>query len=169
MKNRQLEYDEISNEQRKFPICLVLDALHTPGNVGMIFRLAEAFGVERIFLCNGSIAPPNRKVVKAARSTIKGMPFEIHDDFDTVIASLRNDGYSLVGLEITSDSVDIRHFDFEKTEKIALFAGAERFGISAEVLTEMDACVEINLFGTKTSLNVATAVGIALFELTRLL
>lgn len=164
MKNRQLEHDEIKPTPRRFPICLVLDGVSKPQNVGMIFRLAEAFGVERLLLCGATIAPPNVKVVKSARSTVERVPFEIFEKTTEALAQLRSDGCKLIGLEITAASVDLRHFDFQKLEKTALVVGSEQYGISAEALAQLDACVSIKLYGENSSLNVANAVAIGLFQ-----
>lgn len=163
-KFRQLGHHEVRNEKRKLPLALVLEAVRTPGNVGMVFRLADAFGAERIYLCAGTATPPNRRIARTARSTVAKMPFEAAENTLEILRKLKAEGYALIGLEITEGSTDIRHFDFGEHEKIALVIGAEKDGISPKTLALLDACVAIPMHGEISSLNVATAVGIALYE-----
>jgi tRNA G18 (ribose-2'-O)-methylase SpoU len=64
MINKQLEHHEISTVQRKFPIVIICESIRSPENLGMVFRVAEAFGVERIYLTGETVKLPNRKVEK---------------------------------------------------------------------------------------------------------
>lgn len=152
--------------RQTFPLRLVCESVQVPENVGMIFRLAESFGVEHLYLSGLSIAPPNVKISKASRSTVRVVPYSIHPDTTELAATLKQEGFAIIGLEITDRSEDIRQYDFTKHEKIALVAGGEKFGISANVLPLLDACVHIRMFGKTGSLNVATALAIALHDMT---
>lgn len=167
MKFRQLEHEEVKNTERKFPIAIVLENVRMPGNVGMIFRLAEAFGVSQIFLCQDSAKPPNRRISRAARSTIARMPYEVSDSSLPILEKLKKEGHTLIGLEVTDESTDLRHFDFKNLEKMTLVIGAEKGGISEATLDVLDACAAIQMYGKISSLNVATATSIALYEMTR--
>lgn len=165
MKFRQLEHEEVKNEERKFPVAIVLEDVRMPGNVGMIFRLAEGFGVNQIFLCQATAVPPNRRISRAARSTIARMEYETSESTPVILEKLKKDGFSLIGLEVTDESEDLRKFDFKNLEKIALVIGAEKGGISEATLEKLDACVAIQMYGKISSLNVATATSIALYEI----
>jgi 23S rRNA (guanosine2251-2'-O)-methyltransferase len=147
-------------------VILICDSIKVPENTGMIFRLAEAFGVQKVYLAGDCISPPNVKITKASRSTIKKIPFAITPDTEEAINSLKQAGYTIIGLELTPDSTDIRHFDFSPYNKIALVIGSEKNGISPPALDLLDDCVEIKLTGSVNSLNVATALAIALFCIT---
>ena len=164
MKFRQLEHTELTTTRRTFPLRLVLESVQVPDNVGMIFRLAEAFGVERIYLTGGSIAPPNQKISKVSRKTIKEIDFQVVESTASVIAQLKLESFFVIGLEVTTASASLRDFDFKTKEKIVLVVGSEKHGISIETLGLLDACVAIPLLGKTTSLNVATALAIALYE-----
>ena len=166
MKFRQLEHEEVENNQKQFPIAIVLEDVRMPGNVGMIFRLAEAFGVSQIFLCQGTATPPNRRISRAARSTIARMEYETSESTVDVLIKLKSEGYSLVGLEVTDDSQVMRNYNFKRLNKIGLVIGAEKGGISPKTLEQLDACVAIPMYGQISSLNVATATSICLYEVT---
>lgn len=164
MKFRQLEHQELSGPGKVLPLCLICEAVQVPDNVGMIFRLAEAFGAERIFLTAGSIAPPNQKILKVSRKTVNTIDFEVAASATDVIGRLKKDGYFITGLEITTASIPIREFNFREKDKIALVVGSEKHGISPQTLRQLDACVSIPLLGKTSSLNVATALAIAIYE-----
>ncbi len=165
MKHRQLEHAELARPRRVLPLRLVCETVQVPENTGMIFRLAESFGVERLYLTGDSITPPNKKISKASRRTVREVPFTIEPFTASVIAGLRAEGFTIIGLEVTTASTPLRDFDFKKHRKIALVVGSEKNGISAETLTLVDACTSIPLFGKTTSLNVATALAVALYEI----
>ncbi len=149
-----------------FPLCLLLEAVQVPENTGMIFRLAESFGVEKVYLCGKAAAPPNFKVRRASRSTVKVVAWELAPDIAMLIARLKSEGYTVIGLETSADCEDLRQFDFCKHKKIALVVGSEKYGITASTLSSLDACTRIHLIGATASLNVATAVAIALHQIT---
>ena len=164
-QHRQLKHEDIKNQKMVFPISIVCDNIRTPENIGMIFRLAEAFGAECIYLCGDAPTLPNKKVARAARSTIKPGNHRTVKNTVDIISELKNKNYTIIGLEVTNNRKDIRHFHFYKNNKIALVLGSERYGISKEVLQMTDHCVHINLFGNNTSINVANATAIALYEM----
>jgi len=161
---KQLTHKEIDNSRQKFPITLVCDAIRTPENIGMCFRIADSFGVEKIYLHENSIGLENRKVKKTARNTTEKISNERYSDFRNLIASLKNDKFFVIGLEITSTSTNIQDFDFKKYPKIALVVGSERNGISdIELLNES---IAIPMYGNNSSMNVIHSLAIALYEIT---
>ena len=161
---KQLTHNEIDNRQQKFPITIVCDAIRTPENIGMCFRIADSFGVEKIYIHENSIDLENRKVKKTARNTILQVEHERYDDFNDLISNLKNDGIYVVGLEITDNSKKIQDFDFKKHPKIALIVGSERNGISDVNL--LDQSVAIPMYGKNSSMNVIHSLAIALYEIT---
>lgn len=167
MENKQLEHKEISIEGRKFPIVIICENIISPENVGMIFRISEAMGVETIYLTGNSVAPPNIKIRKVSRSTDSIVPFKKVENTLELIDNLHSVGYKVLGLEITSSSRLLSHFKFSDKEKYALVIGSEKFGVSAETLQKVNKCIAIELFGRNTSINVVSALGIALYEITK--
>ncbi len=164
MKHRQLDHSELTRPRHTLPLRIICETVQVPDNIGMIFRLAEAFGIEKIYLTGGSIAPPNQKISKASRRTVRVVDFEVVESTADVISNLKKEGFAVTGLEVTTASVPLRGFDFKTKEKIALVVGSEKYGISDETLALLDACAAIPLLGKTTSLNVATALAIALYE-----
>lgn len=167
-KVKQLEHEEIANQQKTFPLVVVCDYIRTPENIGMIFRSSEAFGVQKIYLC-GTLIPPitSSKIRKTARSTEKMIPYEYAESTIEVVEALKADGYRVLGLDITNASKAVESIDIQSDERIAVVLGAERYGIGDEVLQLLDETVHINMFGSNTSINAAMALSISLFELTK--
>ena len=136
-------------------------------NVGSVFRLCDALGVEKLYLTGASPLPSNRKVAKTSRSTEQVVDHEYRADAVSVVHELKRSGYTIVGLEITSHSVDLRTVDYSRMEKICLIVGAETTGIKQTLLDSCDLAVHIAMRGMNSSMNVATACAIALYEITR--
>lgn len=160
----QLTHKDIKNKQQKFPIHILCDAIRTPENIGMCFRVAESFGVEKIYLRESSPFDENRKVVKTARNTLHQIKCEFYGDFDEKLRILKELGYTIIGIEITDKSIEIQDFNFKKLEKIVLILGSERNGISNTNL--IDFTISIPMYGRNSSMNVIHSLAIALYEIT---
>ncbi|MBE7633951.1 TrmH family RNA methyltransferase [Tenacibaculum finnmarkense genomovar finnmarkense] len=161
---KQLTHYDIENKQQTFPITIVCDAIRTPENIGMCFRIAESFGVQKIFLHQSSPSIQNRNVKRTARNTIAQIEHEIYDDFNQVIKQLKAEGNTIIGIEVADKSVALQNFDFTSEEKIVLLLGSERNGI--ENINNVDATVAIPMFGRNSSMNVIHSLSIALYETT---
>jgi len=164
---KQLTHSESINVSRTFPVVVVCENFLSPENVGMTFRICEAMGIQHLYLGGSTPTLPNRKVVKAARSAHKKVPFTHQLDVAGLLEQLKQEGYRLIGLEITNQSKDIQTFDFTALGKIAFVAGAERYGISEATLNSLDATVHIPMYGAGSSMNVVTALSIGLYEVTK--
>ncbi|MBE7697474.1 TrmH family RNA methyltransferase [Tenacibaculum finnmarkense] len=161
---KQLTHYDIENKQQTFPITIVCDAIRTPENIGMCFRIAESFGVQKIFLHQSSPSIQNRNVKRTARNTIAQIEHEIYDDFNQVIKRLKAEGNTIIGIEVADKSVALQNFDFTSEEKIVLLLGSERNGI--ENINSVDATVAIPMYGRNSSMNVIHSLSIALYETT---
>ena len=161
---KQLGHIEIENQQKKFPITIVCDAIRTPENIGMCFRISESFGVSKIYLHDTSPSIENRIVKKTARNTLQQIEHETYLDFDKLIQQLKEEGNTIVGIEITDKSIDIQQFDFSICKKIVLLLGSERNGI--ENINLVDKTVAIPMYGRNSSMNVIHSLSIALYEAT---
>lgn len=161
---KQLTHYDIENNQRQFPITIVCDAIRTPENIGMCFRISESFGVEKIYFHEESPTVGNRIVNKTARNTIRQISYDTYGDFAEIITQLKQDGHSIIGLEITDNSIDVQDFKFKQHEKIVLILGSERNGI--EHIDLLDHTVSIPMFGTNSSMNVIHSLAISLYEIT---
>ena len=161
---KQLTHYDITNSQKKFPITIVCDAIRTPENIGMCFRIAESFGVSKIYLHENSPSTENRIVKKTARNTINQIAYETYQNFDTLIEQLKHNNHTIIGIEITDESINIQDFDFKNTEKIALLLGSERGGLQNIEL--VDSTVAIPMYGRNSSMNVVHSMAITLYEVT---
>ncbi|CAM1346720.1 TrmH family RNA methyltransferase [Tenacibaculum insulae] len=161
---KQLTHYDIENKQQQFPVTIVCDAIRTPENIGMCFRISESFGVKKIFLHESSPSIDNRNVKRTARNTITQIEHELYTDFDQLILQLKEEGNIIIGIEIADESINIQDFDFTSTKKIVLLLGSERNGI--ENINLVDATVAIPMYGRNSSMNVIHSLSIALYEVT---
>src|SRR5262245_13261008 len=129
-------------------------------NLSRIARAASCCGLTRMICCGP--AKLDRKIARDATNTIQ---IEGHRTLGPVLEKLPNDGYQLVGLEQTSNSQDVHHFKFKR--QTALVIGNERTGLTEDILKQLDAVVEIPVWGLPYSYNVATATSMCLYEYCR--
>jgi 23S rRNA (guanosine2251-2'-O)-methyltransferase len=161
---KQLSHENVENTQQKFPITIVCDAIRTPENIGMCFRISESFGVEKIYFHENSPSVENRKVINTARNTINQIEYDYYTDFKEVIYQLKEKGNTIIGIEITDKSINIQDFNFKNHEKIVLLLGSERNGI--DDINLVDYVISIPMFGRNSSMNVVHSLAITLFEIT---
>lgn len=161
---KQLTHYDIKNNQKQFPITIVCDAIRTPENIGMCFRISESLGVEKIYFHENSPAVENKIVRKTARNTIHQIEHDTYADFASIIHKLKQEGHAIIGLEITDKSMRIQDFEFKKYQKIVLLLGSERSGI--EHIDAADHTVSIPMFGVNSSMNVIHSLAICLYEIT---
>ncbi len=161
---KQLTHYDIQNKEQQFPITIVCDAIRTPENIGMCFRVSESFGVKKMYLHESSPSIENRTVKKTARNTLQQIMYERYNDFEKLIHQLKNEGNTIIGIEITDKSIEIQQYNFTLHNKIVLLLGSERNGI--ENINSLDATVAIPMFGRNSSMNVIHSLAITLYEVT---
>jgi tRNA G18 (ribose-2'-O)-methylase SpoU len=135
-------------------------------NIGSLFRISDAFGIEKLILCGGDISL-GRKMAKTSRATEKVVNHEIQESALDVIVNLKNSGYQIIALEITNMSTPIHTFQFSQEKPIVLVIGDENFGVSEPILQKSDHIIHIDMYGKNSSMNVAQATNIALYEMTK--
>lgn len=167
MDNQQLEHKQYQPQLGKYPVCLLLNDFDSPANVGSIFRIADAFNLEKILLTGTSPIPPNRKMMRTSRATEKSVPYSRYENALEIINQLKSEDYKIVCLEITSSSIDIRQASFSNKDKICLILGSENVGIAPQLLALSDETIHIPMVGQNSSINVATACAITIFEIIR--
>ncbi len=137
-----------------------------PANIGGLFRICDAFGIEKLVF-NTQVDVSSPRLKKTARSTYNDVFFEIQENLPTYIKTLKNNSYLVIGLEITSNSKPVQTQEIPEGSKVALVIGNEQHGLSEAVLQSLDSCVHIEMFGANSSMNVTQATAIALYELTK--
>jgi len=148
-------------------VILLCDGVSGPANLGGLFRLADAFAVERVVFANTEVDLTSSRLRKTARATQLTIPFSISNDLVGIISELKVQNYTVVGLELTTSSIPIQQFKLPNEKALALVVGGEQQGISEEVIQRLDHTVYIEMFGTNSSMNVTQATAIALFEFTK--
>ena len=148
-------------------IAVVLDNVRSAYNVGSIFRSADAFHVDRIALCGICALPPSAEIHKTALGAEEVVPWTHYADALDAVAALRSDGYTIVAVEQTENSVKLaaagRNPFSPAARKMAFVFGNEVDGVQQAVVDVCDFSLEIPQHGTKHSLNVAVTAGIVLF------
>lgn len=155
-------YESIINKPRN-EVYLILDNIRSMHNVGAIFRTADAARIQCLFLCGITATPPREQISKTALNTIDYVPWKYYKSTIRLVNFLRQKGIQIICLEQTYNSIDYRNFNYQKP--LAIVVGNEISGISDKLINISDACIEIPIFGIANSLNVATATGIALFNI----
>ncbi|TXG39464.1 TrmH family RNA methyltransferase [Seonamhaeicola maritimus] len=162
----QLTHYNTNFNQRTFAITVVCNNVTNAPNIGSLFRICDAFGVEKLILC-GTDIPFGRKMTKTSRATEKSVNFEIQESASKVISDLKSVGYHIISLEITNSSKPIHNFQFSKEKPLALVVGDENFGVSEDILKMSNAIIHIDMYGQNSSMNVVQATNIALYEMTK--
>ncbi|WP_225037109.1 TrmH family RNA methyltransferase [Winogradskyella sp. SM1960] len=162
----QLNHYNSNFKKQKHPIKVICDNVTNAPNIGSLFRIADAFGVEELIFC-GSDIPFGKRMTKTSRSTEKYVSYRIEDGIETQIKALKANNYYLIALEISENSQPLTEFKIQTNQPITLILGDENFGVAEAVLKQVDAVVHINMFGNNSSMNVVQATGIALYEITK--
>ncbi|NJL14675.1 MAG: RNA methyltransferase [Microscillaceae bacterium] len=151
----------------KHPVVLVLDNLRSMHNVGAAFRTADAFAIEKIYLCGITAQPPHREIHKAALGATESVAWQYHENTAGLLAQLAEEGWLAVAIEQAEGSIMLQAFPFKAGQKYALVFGNEVSGVSEEVMGQVQTALEIPQFGTKHSLNVSVSIGVVLWEYCR--
>lgn len=170
-ERKKLQLDELGRmdenhfkEASKIPVVIVLDNVRSGHNVGSFFRTADAFRISEIHLCGYTPIPPNKEIRKTAlgaTDTVNWTQFETTKDS---VNQLKSQGFTIISLEQTSNSISLEGFTFPENGKLAFVFGNEVRGVEQEIIDLSDSCIEIEQLGTKHSLNVSICGGIVLWD-----
>ncbi len=154
---------KIGKTTKKQEIVLVLDNVLDTYNIGSFFRLADAIGAQKIYLCGPVVTPPNIKIHRASIGTWKFVPWQHYENTNECLEYLRKNNYFLVACEQDEKSVSYKkaHYKFP----LALIVGSEVNGISKNTLKLIDQIVEIPMFGINKSLNVLVAASVISYHI----
>ena len=159
-----VEYKELP----QIGVVVVLDNIRSAHNVGSAFRTCDSFKIDKLWLCGICAAPPSAEIHKSALGAEDSVPWEHSDSTLDVVGHLRSEGYIIISVEQTVNSVSLENFspEFDKGKKYALIFGNEVDGVDQAVVDASDMTLEIPQFGTKHSLNVSVSVGVVLWHFT---
>lgn len=171
MKDRKLlniELGRVSPEQYKdLPesgVCVVLDNIRSAHNVGSVFRSADSFKVDKVWLCGICAVPPSPEIHKSALGAEFSVDWVYEKETMDAVRKLKEDGYVVLSVEQTVNSIKLDKFVPEPSKKYALVLGNEVDGVQQEVVDASDGVLEIPQFGTKHSLNISVTAGIVLWH-----
>ena len=150
------------SKKRNIEIVIVLDNIRSMHNIGSIFRTSDAFDINSIFLCGICATPPNKEIHKTALGSTQTVKWQYFSSTKNAITKLVHEGYHIIAVEQTKNSSSLNNTTIKKN-KIALVLGNEVKGISSEILSQANQCIEIQQYGTKTSMNVSVVAGIMLW------
>jgi 23S rRNA (guanosine2251-2'-O)-methyltransferase len=151
----------------KVPLMVVLDNVRSLNNIGSVFRTADAFRLEGIYLCGITATPPHREIHKTALGATESVYWEYREETIEAISELKEKGYLIYSVEQTEGALFLDEVQISGDKKYALVFGHEIRGVDQRVVDMSDQCIEIPQYGTKHSLNISVAAGIVIWELFR--
>jgi 23S rRNA (guanosine2251-2'-O)-methyltransferase len=151
----------------KIPVIVVLENIRSAYNVGSVFRTADAFLIEAIYICGYSAKPPHKEIKKTALGAEDTVSWEYFKTAAEAIENLKTLGYTVYAAEQAENSLLLHQLNPTPAERIAVVFGNEVTGVEQSTIHLCDACLEIPQLGMKHSLNIATAAGVVLWELVR--
>lgn len=171
---RKLSMDELGRksvtefkQSDKIPIIVVLENIRSAYNVGSVFRTADAFLIEAIYIIGYSAKPPHKEIKKTALGAEETVEWKYFKTSAEAIEELKKKGYRVFAVEQAEKSYKLNAAGFRQNERIAVVFGNEVTGVEQETIDLCEACIEIPQLGMKHSLNIATAAGVVLWEMVR--
>ena len=171
---RKLSMEELNRksvdefkQSDKLPVIAVLENIRSAYNVGSVFRTADAFLLDGIYICGYTAYPPHKEIKKTALGADETVHWKHFKNIAEAIDELRGLGYKIFAIEQAENSSRLQQTDFKPDEKIAVVLGNEVTGVEQSTIALCDGCIEIPQLGMKHSLNVSVAAGIVLWEIVR--
>ena len=166
LKNEELDRLDVNGFKRaqKTPVVIVLDNIRSLNNIGSVFRTADAFLIEKIYLCGITATPPHKDIRKTALGATESVEWEYRENTVQLVTKLKAEGYSVLAVEQAENTLMLNEFKVKTSEKYAIIFGNEVKGVDQEVVNTCHSVVEIPQFGTKHSLNISVSVGIVVWD-----
>lgn len=152
-------------QSKKTPIIIVLDDIRSLHNIGSVFRTADAFLIEKIYLCGITATPPNKEIHKTALGATETVAWEHTKNILDAIQKLQAEKVTVLAIEQVESSIFLHDFEVDTNKKYALVFGNEVYGVSQDAVAACDGCIEIPQLGTKHSLNISVSAGIVVWDL----
>lgn len=167
LKNSELNRLNVSQfkQTEKIPLMVILDNIRSLNNIGSVFRTADAFLIEKIFLCGITAKPPHKDIHKTALGATESVDWAYEEDTVALINRLKSEGIRVLSVEQAEASTSLETFIPESQVKYAVVFGNEVKGVGQKVVDASDQCLEIPQFGTKHSLNISVSFGIVIWDL----
>jgi 23S rRNA (guanosine2251-2'-O)-methyltransferase len=170
---RKLSMEELNRksvdefrQSEKIPVVAVLENVRSAYNVGSVFRTADAFLLEGVYLCGYTAFPPHKEIRKTALGAEETVYWQHFKKVTEAINELRQAGYQIFAVEQAEKSIPLHLFGSPEG-RIALVFGNEVTGVEQSTIALCDGCVEIPQLGMKHSLNISVAAGVVLWEVVK--
>jgi tRNA G18 (ribose-2'-O)-methylase SpoU len=169
LKNEELERKTVSEfkSSSKTPVIIVLDNVRSLNNVGSVFRTADAFLVEAVYLCGITGTPPHKEIQKTALGATESVSWKYFKKTLDALEDLKKNNYIVYAIEQAESAIMLNNFMPNKRQKLAIIFGNEVKGVEQEVIDASTDVIEIPQLGTKHSLNISVSVGIVMWDLFR--
>lgn len=154
-------------EAKKLPLVMVLDNIRSLHNVGSVLRTADAFRVEKVYMCGITAVPPSPEIHKTALGAEDSVAWEYAESTLSVVEQLKSAGYTILAVEQVEGSETLGKYSFAPGQRYALVMGNEVKGVQQQVVDACHQALEIPQYGTKHSLNVSVTAGIVMWEIAR--
>ena len=171
---RKLSMEELNRKSveefrraEKIPVIAVLENIRSAYNVGSVFRTADAFLIEAVYITGYTAKPPHKEITKTALGAQDSVEWKYFENTKIAIEELRQNNFKIFAVEQVADSISLEKFSELNIEKTVFIFGNEVSGIDQETILLCDGCIEIPQFGMKHSLNISVAAGIVLWEAVR--
>lgn len=168
-KLRLEELNRLSNDEfkiaPKIPVAIILDDIRSAMNVGSVFRSADAFAIEKIYLVGITAKPPHREIQKTAIGATESVEWDYSDNRVALHQKLKEDGFHILAIEQTDASIPLTDLKINQDDKFAIVLGNEVDGVHQFWIDSADKAIELKQYGTKHSLNISVCAGIVLFYL----
>lgn len=155
------------HQSEKLPLIIVLDNIRSLHNVGSVFRNADAFRLQGVWLCGITACPPAAEIHKTALGAEDSVSWEYFEDTLDAVERLQREGYEVLAVEQVEGSLKLNTFRIDPAKRYALILGNEVKGVRQDVVDAADAALEIPQYGTKHSMNVSVTAGIVMWEFER--
>jgi tRNA G18 (ribose-2'-O)-methylase SpoU len=166
LKNSELirKTDDEFKSSAKTPLILVLDSVRSLNNIGSVFRTADAFLIQKIYLCGITATPPHKDIQKTALGATQTVDWAYKENTLELIKELQADNVNVMAIEQAEDSISLNDFKPRKDETYAFIFGNEVKGVQQSVVDASDAVLEIPQLGTKHSLNISVTTGVCMWD-----
>lgn len=172
MKNRKLKNSELDRidakafkAAEKTRLIIILDNIRSLNNIGSVFRTADAFLIEKIYLCGITAQPPHKDIQKTALGATDSVTWEYAESTAAVVNKLQEEGVFVIAIEQAELSVPLQEFSVQKELTYAVIFGNEVKGVQQQIVSESDLVIEIPQYGTKHSLNISVSCGVVVWDL----
>jgi len=172
MKNRKLKNSELDRKtiegfkaSNKTPLIIILDNIRSLNNIGSVFRTADAFLIEKIYLCGITATPPHKDIHKTALGATDSVDWEYVENTVELIEKLKSKNIQILSIEQSKNSISLENFKPQENTTYAIVFGNEVKGVQQEVVSASDTVIEIPQYGTKHSLNISVSCGVVVWDL----